>query len=175
MTGKNPFALALTNVQLKDRMGELRERTHMGTVLTWSAWVETVLTYVLESHMPKPSGNILKELYENNGPLSTFSAKIKIARAFGFIGDELAAEINKLRAIRNKFAHTEKHLNLRSPEIVKLVSKLDTAKQHLDDPHSAFGEAVLKAASSLEACYKPAVTNPFALPPRDVDKTSQRS
>lgn len=135
----------------------LFERTHIGTALRFAASIENILEGVLESRMPEASKSVLDTLYENNGPLSTFSGKIKIARAFGFIPASLAAELHKIREIRNRFAHANDFLTFDDPAIVDRISKLEVSPPHEDhkDPVLKFGDAVKQAMIGLGECWNP--------------------
>ena len=44
-------------------------------------------------------------IFENNGPLSTMSSRIKLAHALGLYSDPIHDELDHLREIRNAFAH----------------------------------------------------------------------
>lgn len=133
---------------VEKRLRELGERTIIGRVLTEATWIEGILTKVLEANMPEKSNNLRESLYEN-GPLSTFSHKIKIARAFGFISPDLAAEIHKIRVIRNRFAHADAHLTFENEEIAQLTSKLDAAQGTGKDAEDAFASTILDIADKL--------------------------
>ena len=51
-----------------------------------------------------------KELLDNfSSPLSSFSARIVLARALNWINDDAYHDLNKIRSIRNEFAHSFDH------------------------------------------------------------------
>jgi hypothetical protein len=50
-----------------------------------------------------------KELFEGNGPLSTFSGRIKLAYFLGMISTDEYSELDLIRRIRNDFAHAFDH------------------------------------------------------------------
>ena len=45
-------------------------------------------------------------LFEGYGPVASFAAKIDIAHALSITSDDAHAELNKIRKLRNAFAHT---------------------------------------------------------------------
>ena len=47
----------------------------------------------------------------------SFSAKIKIAHAIGVIGDEAKDDLEKIRTVRNTFAHSILEIDFETPEI----------------------------------------------------------
>src|SRR5450830_482812 len=50
-------------------------------------------------------------IFEGNGPLSTFSAKISLCYRIGLISKNEYEKLEAIRAIRNKFAHELSFLN----------------------------------------------------------------
>jgi hypothetical protein len=67
------------------------------------------------------------ELFDRDGPLSTFGGNIKLAWSLDLISGNLKAELNALRKIRNKFAHSAVPLSLSSPEIRADLHKMRAA------------------------------------------------
>ena len=59
---------------------------------------------VLES-LVKDTTNGNKQLFSNNGPLSSFSSRIDISYRFGIISKYEKSQLHALRNIRNVFAH----------------------------------------------------------------------
>ena len=59
--------------------------THAGTILTTVAIIEFMLQVFLFERMRTIGSGLRDKLFDGNGPLSTFSAKIDIAYAFNFI------------------------------------------------------------------------------------------
>jgi hypothetical protein len=64
------------------------------------------------------------DLFDKDGPLSTFSGNIKLARALGVIGSITDKELNAIRKIRNMFAHSALPINFSSREIQKEFAKM---------------------------------------------------
>jgi len=59
-----------------------------------------------------------------NGPLGTFSAKIKIGHALGIYTKGFREELDVMRHIRNAFAHSWEKLDFSSPAIIMGCSAL---------------------------------------------------
>jgi hypothetical protein len=59
-----------------------------------------------------------------SGPASTFSAKILICYAFGLINKDAFDDLNKIRKIRNKFAHTSEKVDFLMSEVEDLVAEV---------------------------------------------------
>jgi len=73
-----------------------------------------------------------EQLLNSMGPLSSFSARIKIAYSFGLITKILFNELEKLRKIRNIFAHSLDPIDFNEPKIVELSNELYYPKIHED-------------------------------------------
>lgn len=73
------------------------------------------------------------ELLGPNGPLGTFSARIRIARSLCWIDDDTANDLNAIRGIRNDFAHSFDHdLSFSTPSIAGRCGHLISAASYLD-------------------------------------------
>jgi hypothetical protein len=64
------------------------------------------------------------DLFDNERPLSTFSAKTSIAFRLGIIDRDLEHAIQLVRRIRNEFAHTLQQASLSNPPHRERVSRL---------------------------------------------------
>jgi hypothetical protein len=60
-----------------------------------------------------------------NAPLSSMSAKISIVSALGCLGNEPRAQLERIRSIRNAFAHTVMGVTFDTPVISKECDKLN--------------------------------------------------
>ena len=63
----------------------------------------------LESLYDRRLRDSKQELLSNNGPLGTFSARIRIARALAWISEDVRYDLDQVRSIRNEFAHNFDH------------------------------------------------------------------
>lgn len=81
-----------------------QNETDRGAALVGAAMVESKLEILLNKTL---LDNFSKEelLSGFNSPIGTFSSKIKLCHALGFITDKEAREANLIRKIRNEFAH----------------------------------------------------------------------
>ncbi|HLP67648.1 MAG TPA: hypothetical protein VK181_09010 [Rhizobium sp.] len=106
--------------------------TERGTVLVWASILDEMLTKLLKSFLIPLDKGKLDEIFEPDGPLSTFSAKTKIAFAVGLITKEEADCLNSVRKIRNDFAHKIGETLTQPPHVdrcrtlcIKLNGKID--------------------------------------------------
>lgn len=69
---------------------------------------------------------VAEKLFGSMGPLSTFSQRIAVAYAFGFIDKQAYANIEHIRKIRNYFAHHPIYGSFQEEEVKKRVLLLST-------------------------------------------------
>lgn len=93
-----------------------------GVVL--ASLVERSLGRLLRSSMRSDG---VEDLFEPEGLMGTFSAKIKIAYALNLIGPTTRHDLNIIRSLRNQFAHSRRPIRFTTP-VVRI------ACQHLSIP-----------------------------------------
>ncbi|WP_417749194.1 hypothetical protein [Rosistilla oblonga] len=79
----------------------LSSESNRGCAIVAASLLDVSLEELLESRFPGHS----KDLFGNNDPLGTFSAKIRMARALSIVNSAECFELNTIRKIRNRFAH----------------------------------------------------------------------
>jgi DNA-binding MltR family transcriptional regulator len=132
---------------LIDMLKTLGPQTHPGAATLLAARLERVLEWIIQANMPYLSNRMKPRIFEGYGPLGSFSAKIDIARALGFIDENDSRTLHAIRDIRNKFAHADEELHFHHPAIMALVHKLPTFAKK--DPYVAFTDAVSACNESL--------------------------
>ena len=65
-----------------------------------------------------------RNLFENRGPLSDFNSKILVGQAFAVITDRMAEDLQRIRKIRNCFAHARTEVHFEEPLIAGEVTEL---------------------------------------------------
>lgn len=114
----------------------------------------------LESLYGRRLRNAKEELLSSNGPLGTFSARIRVARALAWIDEDVRFDLDQVRSIRNEFAHNVDHeLSFSNQSITDKCRTLRVAQVLLDanehaaaTPHPNFGADVIRA---MGAVFKP--------------------
>jgi DNA-binding MltR family transcriptional regulator len=110
--------------------------THAGVALTAAAILDNSLERVLRGTMISLPKKLDYRLFDNFGPLSNFAGKILMARALDIVTSEVFEELEKIRRIRNTFAHTSKSLDFESeevaPQLLALRKRLAPKKAALD-------------------------------------------
>ncbi len=91
-----------------------------GLVLSLAAFAEEALGDVLKAFMT--ASEATAQLIEGfNAPLGTFSSRTKAAYAIGLITKEQFLDLERLRKIRNEFAHSWKPVDISKPKVVALI------------------------------------------------------
>jgi len=108
------------------------------TVILVVAKLDLILSQILQKHLVSIPGS-KDELLDNDGPLSTFSAKIHIAYRLGLIDNLFARSLHLIRKIRNNFAHEVEGCSLNSGshrdrvrELIAPVKDLESFKESCD-------------------------------------------
>jgi DNA-binding MltR family transcriptional regulator len=97
--------------------------------------VSTALDQALElailSHFAHVTSEEARTMFDDasNGPLSTFSARIKAAYALGIYPKGARDELNLLRLIRNVFAHSWEQISFATPAIAAGCNDLHIPNQ----------------------------------------------
>ncbi|MCW3846129.1 DUF4145 domain-containing protein [Sphingomonas sp. LB-2] len=89
-----------------------------GAAVMLATMVEKALWVALMTRMPKVDKITHDGWFEGaHAPFQTFSAKIKLGRAFGIYGPRTEELLNTIREIRNAFAHALTPLGFDNPTI----------------------------------------------------------
>lgn len=91
--------------------------------------IERTLERVILSRMTRLTRKQRLDLFEGMAPLSTFSAKIKMAHALAIFGPKTVADIEIIKDIRNAFAHSFHPLTFNRKEIAAQCNKLTAPKR----------------------------------------------
>jgi hypothetical protein len=135
-------ALVLGDPALGPLFTRLRAETDAGCALIAASHLSNVLIGLIQTAMVPLSKNQTKDLFGVDRPLATFSSRIRIAAALGLIAADEHGDLNRIRAIRNLFAHEIEQpeadpgspLSFQSPEVEKHVSQLSLPKVFYDHP-----------------------------------------
>jgi DNA-binding MltR family transcriptional regulator len=100
-------------------------------VLVGGALLEHALKDAITRHFRK--GLKEKEIarvfdFDSNGPLATFSAKIKLSYLLGIGGKKTNDDLDNIRVIRNVFAHTPRRVSFEDDEVVAACDDLHVLK-----------------------------------------------
>jgi DNA-binding MltR family transcriptional regulator len=90
----------------------------------------------------------IEGMFDSNGPAATFSAKISLCRGFGLISALVYADLNRIRKLRNRFAHSREEVNFLADEISRLVYEMDCTKP-FQKRFEEMGYGIPKSSSSI--------------------------
>ncbi|WP_460104724.1 MltR family transcriptional regulator [Pseudomonas sp. S2_D10] len=150
-------SIALFPDELKPHIGEiaafrigLASESDRAVALMAAAFLEDYLAQLISKKM-LDNAKVRNEMYEHNGPLGTFSAKINTAYMFGLISQAVRNDLHLLRKIRNEFAHTAKPLEFTEHRIKSRCNELTRNGLHPkhDAPRSRFNRAMMIAAQEI--------------------------
>lgn len=96
-----PKHLELTNYN--DMVDVFHQESDRGAAVLAGSYVENLLGSYLIHCMEDKS--VKDKIFSSNGPLSSFSQRIEVAQAFGYIDKKTASRLDLIRKIRNHFAH----------------------------------------------------------------------
>lgn len=83
---------------------EFKGESDRACVILGASKLDQILGLILERFL-LPCPNSQDQIFTNNGPLGTFSAKIDMTYRLGLIDSEACRAIHMVRKIRNTFAH----------------------------------------------------------------------
>lgn len=146
---------------------EIETQTDRGVAIIGAAWVEEEINAAIESFLEKDK-YAWDRLFRKSGPLSSFSAKIDLARLLGITSAAVSSDLHIIRTIRNDFAHSilEKDhsiLSFNTPRIKdKCLAIRSVEHEAICDPRVAFIRAcaVLNSDFYIYKLICPNIGNP---------------
>ena len=87
-----------------DFLAEFQSETDRAAAVLAAAYADELLKSLIEATFVDNS-RYVKDLTRRGGPISSFSARISLAYAIALISKNDAADLHRLREIRNDFAH----------------------------------------------------------------------
>jgi hypothetical protein len=94
--------------------------------ITSAALLEHWLQLAIVSKWPKMSNRTRDELFGDQAPLGNFGAKIKLGYAMGLYEPDVRADLDRVRRIRNLYAHTMMPLDFKAENVSKVCATLQT-------------------------------------------------
>ena len=124
---------------------------HTAIVIFMSQIVENALAEKLTSKMTIPSNSFKVRIFYGYGPLSSFSAKIDMARALEVVDEETFNTLRVVKDIRNAFAHPANGstADFDNVEIVRKCRKLPGYAKD-ENCFSLFSDAVASIIVTLD-------------------------
>jgi DNA-binding MltR family transcriptional regulator len=109
--------------QWREWMDEFQGESDRACAVLGAAFLDEHLRALLEAFFVDDPRN-LAELFDGSGPLSTFSARVGLAYALGFLAPSERRDLSLIRRIRNDFAHELHGLSFEQPQVVSRCGEL---------------------------------------------------
>jgi len=108
-----------------EMLAELTGSSDRAVVITLGAFLDSILEYVLASKMrPQATEDEFEEAFASNGPLGSFSSKIKVAYLFQLIDEPLKNQLETIREMRNACAHAKRPISFANPELANVGKRI---------------------------------------------------
>ncbi len=122
----------VTESEVNSFLSSFRAESDRGAVLALAAAFDEVLARALRKELQRsePSAKLLDKVFEFNGSLGTFSARIDMARCLGLINEHLYADIHCIRKLRNEAAHQWFDFKFTEDYVKKFIDPLQSHLQH---------------------------------------------
>lgn len=136
--------------EINDFRMSLITESDRAIALMAAAFLEDFLARLISGRMIA-NKSITTQMFEHNGPLGTFSAKIDTAYAFGLISKPVHKDLHLTRKIRNDFAHTAKPLEFTEHSIRSRCSELTCGgiPPKKDHPKNRFNRTMMTIAQDI--------------------------
>jgi len=102
----------------------LADESDRGRLIAAAAWIEKFLEVKLRKEFSKGNAKARGALFSENGPFSSFSAKLNAAFCAGWIDADVYHDATVIRKLRNEFAHTEDPVSLNDHKARALLETL---------------------------------------------------
>jgi len=109
-----------------DVVGAYQAESDRGAIILATTHLEDNLQLAIMAGLPTLQTDELafRVMFENDGPLATFSSRIKMAYAMGLADVKSQKDMDLIRQIRNACAHSRQPISLDTPELKAAVLAL---------------------------------------------------
>jgi DNA-binding MltR family transcriptional regulator len=111
----------------REAAATFEKESDRGSALIAVAWVDDALEACLRSRF-RDEKTIVDSLLRQDGPLGSFSSRIKTAYLLGLITASLYSDLERMRGIRNAFAHVRRRVRFKDQSIKDRCKSLHGAK-----------------------------------------------
>jgi DNA-binding MltR family transcriptional regulator len=138
--------------------GNLDKESDRGCVLVASAILDNYLEMLLRAEFSQDATvvkRVINPLFKGQGPLASFWSKTQLAYSLDLISEWMYKDLERIRELRNKFAHRYKAADFGDPAVVRLTEKLKGAN---------YAVRLLRTSSNAPKHRQSAHTSPAAVP-----------
>lgn len=112
---------------LRKAVARFTRQLDRGTALVAAAWLDDALEACVRAAF-RPDKGTADELFRPDGPLGSFSARIKLAYLLDLIEPLARKDLDCIRGIRNDFAHGRSDLRFTTPSVKDRCGQLHGAE-----------------------------------------------
>jgi DNA-binding MltR family transcriptional regulator len=138
--------------------GNLHEESDRGCVLVVAAILDKYLEVLLRAEFSQDATvvkRVINPLFKGQGPLASFWSKTQLAYSLNLIPEWMYEDLERIRELRNEFAHRYKAADFEDLAVVRLTEKLKGAN---------YAVRSLRASSNAPKHRQSAHTSPAAVP-----------
>jgi DNA-binding MltR family transcriptional regulator len=132
---------------------ELEKESDRGMALLAAAFLDNQVEEMIKS---KLLGNDkhLKQMFQFNGALGTFSSKINLGYSIGLISKSCHNDLDIIRRIRNEFAHSMEIISFGDQKIIDLSNNFQLNAKNKSDTRTIFIHVVAGISGFIEITSK---------------------
>jgi len=129
------------------------------TALIGGALLDTALKLLICTQFRELTNEQADDIFDGpTASLSSFSAKIRIAHALGFYGSKTLQDLERVKTIRNTFAHTLVPITFETEEVNAVCNNLtvafqlvghDRIQKYIDDPYTPKNRFIISVSFVL--------------------------
>jgi len=134
------------------------EETDRGCVLVAVGVLDDLLERLIRAQFSNDATTVKRAvdpLFKGTGPLSSFWAKVQISYSLDLITEWMYEDLERIRELRNMFAHEYKRADFNDPAVIKLTEKLMganyAAKAFMEKEHLEKKDLNDKSLQQVEA------------------------
>lgn len=106
-------------------LSSLQDMDARGAALIMASILDNMLEYAITLFFVELGKTKFDNIFRSKqAPLASFSSKISVAYALGIITDEVRAQLDRVRSIRNAFAHSMKAIDFDHEIVASECNKL---------------------------------------------------
>jgi DNA-binding MltR family transcriptional regulator len=125
-----------TKEDVQRALKELETDGPRGTVVLGHALIEDAVRSAIAHHMRPLNDGDFDQLFRGTSPLASLSAMTRVAYAFKIIGAKTKNDIDRLREVRNAFAHAQAILTFESKEVLEQLKLFECLKKMTENERS---------------------------------------
>lgn len=135
----------------EDHIKHLMGESDRATIILHGALLEEMIVSRLSDLMPSINGEERQRLFNYEGPLGSFSNRIRMAQALGIFDRATKKKCEIIKELRNTCAHCHSQVTFQTPEIQGAIAALfgKTAEDFSDWTNQEIRELYSIAVNSL--------------------------